>query len=554
MGTHAIFRPPRAENEPVRSYAPGSPEREELRVRLAELQAQQLELPLVIGGEEVRTGETFEAVMPHKKSHVLATVHKGGAAEVERAIAAAGEASQDWSRWPWEERAAVFLRAADLLAGPWRATLNAATMLGQSKTAHQAEIDAACELIDFLRFNVEFMTRIYEEQPNSSPGVWNRMEYRPLEGFVFAVSPFNFTAIAGNLTSSAALMGNTVLWKPASTAAYSAHFLMRLFEAAGLPPGVINLLYGSGAEIGDPALASPDLAGIHFTGSTPVFQGMWKTVGKNIENYRNYPRIVGETGGKDFIVAHKSADAAAVATAIVRGSFEYQGQKCSAASRVFAPSNLWPEIRERLVTQVGELRMGDVSDFGNFMGAVIDSGSFRTQKEAIEEAKKAAKTEVLVGGGYDDSDGYFVEPTVIETSDPDFRTMKEELFGPVVTAYVYPEGKYSETLQLVDKGAPYGLTGAVFSKDRDAVDEAGEALRYTAGNFYVNDKPTGAVVGQQPFGGARASGTNDKAGSMWNLIRWVSPRTIKETFVPPTDYRYPFMASDAESDGAAGPR
>jgi 1-pyrroline-5-carboxylate dehydrogenase len=547
VGTHAIFRPPPAENEPVRSYAPGSPEREELRVRLAELQSQQLELPLVIGGEEVRTGATFEAVMPHKKSHVLATVQKGGAKEVERAIAAAGEAWQDWSRRPWEERAAVFLRAAELLAGPWRATLNAATMLGQSKTAHQAEIDAACELIDFLRFNVEFMTRIYQEQPNSSPGVWNRMEYRPLEGFVFAVSPFNFTAIAGNLTSSAALMGNTVLWKPASTAAYSAHFLMRLFEAAGLPPGVINLLYGSGAEIGDPALASPDLAGIHFTGSTPVFQGMWKTVGQNIEQYRNYPRIVGETGGKDFIVAHKSADAAAVATAIVRGSFEYQGQKCSAASRVFAPSNLWPEIRERLVTQVGELRMGDVSDFGNCMGAVIDSGSFRTQKEAIEEAKKAAKTEVLVGGGYDDSDGYFVEPTVIETSDPDFRTMKEELFGPVVTAYVYPEGKYRETLELVDKGAPYGLTGAVFSQDRDAVDQAGEALRYTAGNFYVNDKPTGAVVGQQPFGGARASGTNDKAGSMWNLIRWVSPRTIKETFVPPTDYRYPFMASD---DGA----
>ena len=549
MGTHAIFRPPPAENEPVRSYAPGSPEREELRVRLAELQSQQLELPLVIGGEEVRTRETFEAVMPHKKSHVLATVHKGGAKEVEQAIAAAGGAWQDWSRWPWEERAAVFLRAAELLAGPWRATLNAATMLGQSKTAHQAEIDAACELIDFLRFNVQFMTRIYEDQPNSSPGVWNRMEYRPLEGFVFAVSPFNFTAIAGNLTSSAALMGNTVLWKPASTAAYSAHFLMRLFEAAGLPPGVINLLYGSGAEIGDPALASPELAGIHFTGSTPVFQGMWKTVGQNIEQYRNYPRIVGETGGKDFIVAHASADAAAVATAIVRGSFEYQGQKCSAASRVFAPSNLWPEIREQLVTQVGELRMGDVSDFGNFMGAVIDSGSFRTQKAAIEEAKKAAKTEILVGGGYDDSDGYFVEPTVIETSDPDFRTMREELFGPVVTAYVYPEGKYRETLDLIDKGAPYGLTGAVFSKDRDAVDQAGDALRYTAGNFYVNDKPTGAVVGQQPFGGARASGTNDKAGSMWNLIRWVSPRTIKETFVPPTDYRYPFMASD---DGAAG--
>ncbi|MDX6447664.1 MAG: 1-pyrroline-5-carboxylate dehydrogenase [Gaiellaceae bacterium] len=554
MSTHAIFRPPPAENEPVRSYAPGSPEREELRVRLAEMQAQQMELPLIIGGEEVRTGNTFDAVMPHKKDHVLASVHKGGAKEVERAIAAAAEAWEDWSRWPWDERAAVFLRAAELLSGPWRATLNAATMLGQSKTAHQAEIDAACELIDFFRFNVQFMRRIYEEQPISSAGVWNKLEYRPLEGFVFAVSPFNFTAIGGNLTGSPALMGNTVVWKPASTAAYSSYFLMKLFEAAGMPPGVLNLVYGSGAEIGDPALASPDLAGIHFTGSTPVFQGMWKTVGKNIENYRNYPRIVGETGGKDFIVAHKSADAAAVATAIVRGSFEYQGQKCSAASRVFAPSNLWPEIRERLLTQVGELRMGDVSDFGNFMGAVIDAGSFRTQKEAIEEAKKAAKTEVLVGGGYDDSDGYFVEPTVIETSDPDFRTMKEELFGPVVTAYVYPEGKYRETLELVDKGAPYGLTGAVFSQDRSAVDEAGDALRYAAGNFYVNDKPTGAVVGQQPFGGARASGTNDKAGSMWNLIRWVSPRTIKETFVPATDYRYPFMAPDADGDGAAGSR
>jgi 1-pyrroline-5-carboxylate dehydrogenase len=554
MPSHGIFRPPPAVNEPVRSYAPGSPEREELRVRLAEMEAEQLEIPLVIGGKDVRTGNTFDAVMPHKKSHVLATVQKGATPEVERAIAAAGKAWEDWSRWPWEERAAVFLRAAELLAGPWRATLNAATMLGQSKTAHQAEIDAACELIDFLRFNVEFMTRIYEEQPNSSPGVWNRLEYRPLEGFVFAVSPFNFTAIAGNLTSSAALMGNTVLWKPASTAAYSAYYLMRLFQEAGLPDGVINLVYGSGADVGDPALASPDLAGIHFTGSTPVFQSMWKTVGENIAKYRNYPRIVGETGGKDFIVAHPSADVDAVATAILRGSFEYQGQKCSASSRVYAPSNLWPEIRERLVTQVGELRMGDVSDFGNFMGAVIDAGSFRTQKEAIDEARSTEKVEVVVGGGYDDSDGYFVEPTVIETRDPDFRTMKEELFGPVVTAYVYPEGKYRQTLDMVDRGAPYGLTGAIFSQDRAAVDEAGEALRYAAGNFYVNDKPTGAVVGQQPFGGARASGTNDKAGSMWNLIRWVSPRTIKETFVPPTDYRYPFMASDVERDGAAGSR
>jgi 1-pyrroline-5-carboxylate dehydrogenase len=550
VSAHAIFRPPAAENEPIRSYAPGTPEREELRVRLAKMQAEQLEIPLVIGGEEVRTGNTFESIMPHKKSHVLATVHKGGAPEVERAIAAAGEAWKDWSRTPWEERAAVFLRAAELLAGPWRATLNAATMLGQSKTAHQAEIDAACELIDFFRFNVEFMTRIYEQQPISSPGVWNRMEYRPLEGFVFAVSPFNFTAIGGNLTSSPALMGNTIVWKPASTAAYSSYFLMRIFEEAGLPPGVINLVYGSGAEIGDPALASPDLAGIHFTGSTPVFQSMWKTVGDNIANYRNYPRIVGETGGKDFIVAHKSADVDAVATAIVRGSFEYQGQKCSAASRVFAPSNLWPELSERLERQVAELRMGDVSDFGNFMGAVIDGSSFRTQKEAIDEAKSTAKAKVLVGGGYDDSEGFFVEPTVIETSDPDFRTMKEELFGPVVTAYVYPEGKYHETLELVDRGAPYGLTGAVFAQERDAVEEAEETLRYAAGNFYVNDKPTGAVVGQQPFGGARASGTNDKAGSMWNLIRWVSPRTIKETFVPPTDYRYPFMDPDGDAGGS----
>jgi 1-pyrroline-5-carboxylate dehydrogenase len=388
------------------------------------------------------------------------------------------------------------------------------------------------------------MLRIYAEQPGSAPGTWNRMEYRPLEGFVFAVTPFNFTAIGGNLPGSAALMGNTVVWKPASTAAYSAHYLMKLFEAAGLPPGVINLVYGSGAEIGDPALASPDLAGVHFTGSTPVFQSMWKTIGSNIANYRNYPRIVGETGGKDFIVAHPSADAEAVATAIVRGSFEYQGQKCSAASRVFAPSNLWPEIRERVVEQVSSIKMGDVSDFQNFMGAVIDAGSFKTQRDAIEEAKAADKVEVLVGGGYDDSEGYFVEPTVLETTDPNFRTMRDELFGPVVTTYVYPEGKYGETLDLIDQGAPYGLTGAVFARERDAVDLAGEKLRYAAGNFYVNDKPTGAVVGQQPFGGSRASGTNDKAGSMWNLIRWVSPRTIKETFDPPTDYRYPFMAPD----------
>jgi 1-pyrroline-5-carboxylate dehydrogenase len=547
MSTHGIFRVPEPHNEPVLGYEPGSPEREELRRRLDELSNERLEIPLVIGGEDVQTGDTFEAVMPHKRSHVLADVNKGGAAEVDRAIAAAADAWEDWSRTPWEERAAVFLRAAELLAGPWRQTLNAATMLGQSKTAHQAEIDAACELIDFWRFNVQYMTRIYEEQPISSPGVWNRLEYRPLEGFVFAVTPFNFTSIAGNLPTSAALMGNTVVWKPASTAAVSAHFLMQLLEEAGLPPGVINLVYGSGAAVGDPALASEHLAGIHFTGSTPVFQGMWKTVGDNIARYRNYPRVVGETGGKDFIVAHPSADSEALATAILRGSFEYQGQKCSAASRVYAPASLWPQVREQVAEQIGEMKMGDVADFSNFVGAVIDASSFATQKEAIEEAKAAdGKASIVAGGNYDDSDGWFVQPTVIETSDPDFRTMKEELFGPVVTAFVYDDSRYDDTLDLVDQGTSYGLTGAVFARDLDAIEKTQERLRYAAGNFYVNDKPTGAVVGQQPFGGARASGTNDKAGSMWNLIRWVSPRAIKETFVPPRDYRYPFLGPDSE--------
>jgi 1-pyrroline-5-carboxylate dehydrogenase len=544
MSAPGIFRLPPPVNEPVRDYAPGSPERRELQTRLKEMAGERIELPLVIGGEEVRTGNTTEVVMPHRKDHVLADMHQGGPAEVERAIRASAEAWEDWSRTPWEDRAAVMLRAAELLAGPWRATLNAATMLGQSKTAHQAEIDAACELIDFWRFNPTFMRRIYEEQPKSSPGVWNRMEYRPLEGFVFAVTPFNFTAIGGNLPTSPALMGNTVVWKPATTAAYSAHFLMKLLQEAGLPDGVVNLVYGPGAVIGDAALGSPDLAGIHFTGSTGVFQSMWKTVGANIGRYRSYPRIVGETGGKDFIIAHPSADVDALATAIVRGSFEYQGQKCSAASRVFAPANLWPELKERLVEQVGALRMGDVSDFGNFMGAVIDASSFRTQKEALEEARAHSDTEVLVGGETADEEGYFVSPTVIETRDPNFRLLRDELFGPIVTAYVYPENDYGDALELVDKGAPYGLTGAVFARDRSAIEQAERALEYAAGNFYVNDKPTGAVVGQQPFGGARASGTNDKAGSMWNLIRWVSPRTIKETFVPPTDYRYPFLEPD----------
>jgi 1-pyrroline-5-carboxylate dehydrogenase len=542
-----IFRVPQPVNEPVRDYAPGSPERASLQRRLERMKGERVDAPLVIGGQEVRTGKTREAVMPHDKDHVLADVHQAGPKEVEQAIAAAADAWEDWHRTPWEERAAVLLRAAELLAGPWRDTLNAATMLGQSKTAHQAEIDAACELIDFWRFNPWFMTRIYEEQPISGPGQWNRLEYRPLEGFVFAVTPFNFTAIGGNLPASPALMGNTVVWKPASTAMLSAHYVMEIFREAGLPDGVINLVYGAGREVGDPVLASPDLAGIHFTGSTAVFHGMWRTVGERIADYRGYPRIVGETGGKDFIVAHPTADVDALATAIVRGSFEYQGQKCSAASRVFAPESLWPELEERLVEQVRSLKMGDVSDFENFMGAVIDASSFATQKEAIEEAQAHAASEVVVGGGADDSEGYFVEPTVIRTTDPDFRLLRDELFGPVVTTFVYPDGRWEETLELVDSGASYGLTGAIFAGDREAVLEASDVLRYAAGNLYVNDKPTGAVVGQQPFGGARASGTNDKAGSMWNLIRWVSPRTIKETFVPPTDYRYPYMSPDGDS-------
>ncbi len=541
MTAFGISRPPAAVNEPVRSYEPGSPERAELQAELARMQSERIAVPMVIGGNDVETATTFEAVMPHRKDHVLADVSRGDASHVQQAIDAARAAHHDWSRLPWEERASVFLRAAELLSGPFRPVINAATMLNQSKTAHQAEIDAACELIDFWRFNVEYMTRIYADQPVSSQGVWNRMEYRPLEGFVFAVSPFNFTAIGGNLSSSAALMGNTVVWKPASTAALGAHVVMRVLQAAGLPDGVINLVYGSGAEIGAAALASPELAGIHFTGSTPVFQGMWNTVGSNIARYRNYPRLVGETGGKDFIVAHPSADVGALATAIVRGSFEYQGQKCSASSRVYAPSNLWPELRERLAAEVSEVKMGDVADFSNFMGAVIDGSSFATQRDAIAEAR-AAGADIVAGGGTDDGEGWFVEPTVVMTDDPNFRLLRDELFGPVVTAYVYPENKWEDTLRLVDETAPYALTGAVFADDRYVIEQAHDALRYSAGNFYVNDKPTGAVVGQQPFGGARASGTNDKAGSMWNLIRWASPRVVKETFVPPTDYRYPFMS------------
>jgi len=543
-----FFRPPPPENEPVKSYAPGSPEREELQKRLRTMENERIEIPLVIGGKDVSAGEAFEAVMPHRKSHVLADVAKGGPEHVQQAIEAARAAHDEWSRTPWHERAAVFLRAAELLAGPWRSTLNAATMLNQSKTVHQAEIDAVVELIDFWRWNVEYVTRIYAEQPYSPTGTWNRMEYRPLEGFVFAVSPFNFTSIGGNLSTSPALMGNTVVWKPASTAALSAYYVMRLLQAAGLPDGVINLVFGSGADIGSAALASPELAGIHFTGSTEVFNGMWSTVGQNVGSYRNYPRIVGETGGKDFILAHPSAEADAVATAVVRGSFEYQGQKCSAASRLYVPSNLWPEVKERLEEDIATIKMGDVANFENFMGAVIDASAFKTHASAIAEARSAGAS-IVAGGSTDDSEGYFVAPTVIETDDKNFRLLRDELFGPIVTTYVYDEKRWDDTLQLVDESAPYGLTGAVFATERAAIEEAEDALRYAAGNFYVNDKPTGAVVGQQPFGGSRASGTNDKAGSMWNLIRWVSPRTLKETFVPATDYRYPFLGPDGDRPG-----
>ncbi|GAB3349586.1 L-glutamate gamma-semialdehyde dehydrogenase [Lysobacter tyrosinilyticus] len=540
----AISKAPVPVNEPVKGYAPGSPERASLQARLKTMSAARIEMPLVIDGKDVRTGRLGEAVMPHRHAHVLGDFHQGGEAEVRAAIDAAMRAKQDWARVPWEARAAVFLKAADLLQGPYRDVLNAATMLGQSKTCHQAEIDSACELIDFFRFNVAFYQQLLQEQPQSAPGMWNRMEHRPLEGFVFAVSPFNFTSIAGNLPTAPALCGNTVVWKPASTAVYSAHFLMQLLREAGLPDGVINLVTGSGADVGNPVLADRHLAGIHFTGSTSVFQQMWRTVGGNIDRYAGYPRLVGETGGKDFIVAHASADPAALTTAIIRGAFEYQGQKCSAASRVYVPDNLWPQIRDALVAQVEGIKVGDVADFSNFMGAVIDESSFRKQKAAIEQARSSGDAMVLVGGECDDTEGWFVRPTIIVTTNPAYRTLCEELFGPVLTIHVYDESKWFETLELVDGTSPYALTGAVFAQDRYAVEQALDRLRNAAGNFYINDKPTGAVVGQQPFGGARASGTNDKAGSLLNLVRWISPRSIKETFAPPTSYAYPFMGND----------
>jgi 1-pyrroline-5-carboxylate dehydrogenase len=537
-----VRRVPPPVNEPTRSYAPGSPERAELKARLKAMAAEKIDIPLIIGGREIRTGRTEKSVMPHDHGHVLAEYHVAGPEHIQQAIAAAAEARRDWASWPWEDRAAVILRAAELLSTTWRATLNAATMLGQSKTVFQSEIDAACEMIDFWRFNTSFAQELYQEQPISSPGIWNSMEYRNLEGFIYAISPFNFTAIGGNLTTAPALMGNTVVWKPASAAMLSAYYTYKVLEAAGLPPGVINFLPGDAVQITGALLDSPDLAGVHFTGSTVVFQSMWKRVGENITRYRTYPRLVGETGGKDFIVAHASADPAEVAVAIARGGFEYQGQKCSAASRVYVPQSLWNEVRDRTVAMLQDFKIGDVRDFRNFMGAVIDRKAFTKIGEYVEDAKKNAK--VLHGGGVKGEQGYFIDPTFLQTDDPGYRLLCEEIFGPVVTAYVYPDNKWAETLDIVDKTSPYALTGAVFARDRVAIRQAASGLRNAAGNFYVNDKPTGAVVGQQPFGGARGSGTNDKAGSKLNLVRWASARTVKETLSPPRDYRYPFMAEE----------
>jgi 1-pyrroline-5-carboxylate dehydrogenase len=538
-----IFTVPFPENDPIRSYAPGSRDKEILKKRMEELKSETLDIPIIIGGKEIRTGNTDKCVIPHKHSHVLATYHKAGKEEVELAIEAALNARDAWAAMPWNERVAVFLKAADLLTTDyWRSTLNAATMLSQSKTAFQAEIDSACELVDFFRFNAYYAQQIYEEQPLHSPeGIWNRLEYRPLEGFIFAISPFNFTSIAGNLPTSPALMGNVVIMKPASSAVYSGYWLMKLFMEAGVPDGVINFVPGSGSQVGNPVLASPDLAGIHFTGSTPVFQSMWRTIGTNIDKYKSYPRIVGETGGKDFVFVHESANVDEVATAIVRGAFEYQGQKCSAASRGYIPKSMWPALKEQVVSILKTVKMGDPEDFTNFVNAVIDKGAFETITGYIDYIKNADDAEIISGGNYDDSVGYFIEPTFVVTTNPKFKTMEEEIFGPVFTLYLYDDEKYEETLNICNETSPYALTGAIFAKDRNAVQLANNILVNAAGNFYINDKPTGAVVGQQPFGGARASGTNDKAGSYLNLIRWVSPRTIKENFIPPTNYRYPFM-------------
>ena len=532
-------RVPTPVNDPIKSYAPGSPERASLKARLKTMAAETVDIPLFIGGKEIRTGDTAASVMPHDHQHVLGTYHKASEQHVVQAIEAAAAARAEWASWAFEDRAAVILKAAELLTTTWRDTINAATMLGQSKTAFQAEIDAAAELVDFWRFNAHYAQELLDEQPLSDHTMWNQLEYRGLEGFVYAVTPFNFTSIGGNLPTAPALMGNTIIWKPASSAMYSAYYLMKLYEAAGMPPGVINFVAGDSAMISKILLSHRELAGVHFTGSTEVFNSMWKTIGASMSTYRSYPRIVGETGGKDFIVAHPSADVDALAVAMVRGAFEFQGQKCSAASRVYVPKSIWSGVRDRAVAMINEIKMGDPRDFRNFMGAVIDKRAFDKISEYIEHGRGNAK--ILAGGKVDGSKGYFISPTLVETTDPGYKLLCEEIFGPVLTAYVYDDAKWEETLKTVDSTSPYALTGAVFAQDRRAIVHAMSALRHAAGNFYVNDKPTGAVVGQQPFGGARASGTNDKAGSKLNLTRWVSARTIKENFNPPKDYRYPFM-------------
>ncbi|TBV27799.1 1-pyrroline-5-carboxylate dehydrogenase [Meridianimaribacter sp. CL38] len=536
-----FFNVPIAVNEPVKSYAPGSPEREAVLKAYKEMFSSKVDVPLYINGKDVETGNTRTMSPPHDHQHIVGTYHLAEKSHVEEAIATALEARKTWSQLPWEHRAGIFLKAAELIAGPYRAKINAATMIAQSKTIHQAEIDSACELIDFLRFNVQFMTDIYMDQPESTSDAWNRIEYRPLEGFTYAVTPFNFTAIAGNLPACMALMGNVVVWKPSDSQIYSAKVIMDVFREAGVPDGVINVVFGDPVMITDTVMASPDFSGLHFTGSTHVFKDLWKQIGNNIHNYKTYPRIVGETGGKDFIVAHKSANAKQVATAIVRGAFEFQGQKCSAASRAYIPSNLWEDVKNFVIEDVKSFKMGSPEDMSNFITAVIHEGSFDKLAKYIDGAKADADAEIIVGGNYDKSKGYFIEPTVIVTTNPKYTTMCTELFGPVITIYVYDENQYSETLKLVDETSEYALTGAILATDRYAIDEATKALQNSAGNFYINDKPTGAVVGQQPFGGARASGTNDKAGSAQNLLRWVSPRMVKETFVTPTDYRYPFL-------------
>jgi 1-pyrroline-5-carboxylate dehydrogenase len=538
----ALFTLSQPQNEPMLGYFPGSYERRELKSCLGSLSNCEIEIPLVIGGQEVRTGRLAYCVMPHAHGHRLARYHLAGPAEAAQAADAAEKARRDWSHLPWPERVSVFLKAAELLAGPWRSTLNAATMLGQSKTVFQAEIDAACELIDFFRYNAHFADRIYSQQPASALGIWDRLEWRPLEGFVLAISPFNFTSIAGNLAAAPAVMGNTVVWKPASGAVYSGYYLMKLLMDAGLPDGVINFLPGPGSAVGDVLLDRSDLAGIHFTGSTATFRGIWRGVGARLERYRSYPRIVGETGGKGFVLAHASADPLALVCALVRGAFEYQGQKCSAASRAYIPDNLWPEVRDRLRATIAAIRLGDPSDFRTFMGAVIDRSAYDRILGYIDFARQSPDAELIAGGVGNAAQGYFVEPTVVQARDPHLKLMQEEIFGPVLTIHVYPAAAYEPALELCDTTSPYGLTGAVFARDRQAVHLAHRRLRYAAGNFYVNDKPTGAVVGLQPFGGSRASGTNDKAGSMLNLLRWVTPRTIKETFVPPTLFTYPYMA------------